>query len=930
MVLCLVAAMLCGMWPSDGVRAQPLLAPANGDQPPTAPLAPLLENVPAEVAPVAERCRELAVQREQTQAELAQVRADLEATRRTIQAQQEQFDQIQTQERAVGLTVALGLLLRKQAESLPDLRGLRRASRERQKRISTTQLRLVEWQEQRNGRQDLRAWKIQEQRRLGIVATPRGDSPAEQSLDLLLEVERDLLDALLVDYNQLFLDLVELDTAEQSLIASTAHYDRYIRQRVSWIRNTGPITSADVPQIAASLHWLLAPQHWAQVGSALRADAREYPLPPLQLALGLLLALRYRGRLLRSIRQAGTEAERGACADFTPTLKTLCGTVLWSLIGPGVLAYVGWRLSLAPDTGPLVRPLASGLLAGAWLYLPLQLWRQVSRGGGLAESHFSCPRPALEVVRRQLRWFTPASVSLAVLATLLISQGHVRWGDPLGRIAFLVLMVLSALFLRGLLRPSGPVVASWQLRPGGWLEQLSFLWYALAVAAPLVLAGAAAVGYFYAAGELAVGLESTAFLVLGLALFQALGFRWLLVNHRRIAVEQARQRLLAAPREPGQDETSVPVAVPDEVDLSAVNQQMHRLLRSAVLFVGLVGAGGIWADTLPALAMLDKVTLWHTAVNVSADETPATRTVPSETVARYQPVTLRHLLLAGLIAAMTVAATRNLPGLLEIAVLQRLPLDAALRFAITTVARYALILLGALLVFRTCGIRWDNVQWLLAAITVGLGFGLQEIFANFVSGLIILFERPLRAGDVVTIGDVTGRVVQVRMRATTIMDWDRKELIVPNKEFITSRLLNWTLTDEVTRIVISVGIAYNSDPTRAHAVILQAARSHPLILADPAPSVTFDGFGDSTLHFVLRAFLPNLENRLAVIHDLHCALHQRLREAGIEIAFPQRDVRVRTIEAPLSVIQRDAERPAGGAAPAGRERSESGGERDRG
>jgi potassium efflux system protein len=174
---------------------------------------------------------------------------------------------------------------------------------------------------------------------------------------------------------------------------------------------------------------------------------------------------------------------------------------------------------------------------------------------------------------------------------------------------------------------------------------------------------------------------------------------------------------------------------------------------------------------------------------------------------------------------------------------------------------------------------------------------LQEIFANFVSGLIILFERPVRIGDVVTIDNVTGSVSRIQIRATTITDWDRKEYIVPNKEFVTGKLLNWTLSDKTNRIVVRVGVAYGTDTEKVLAILQEIADEHPLILKDPPPIVAFEGFGDSTLDLVLRCFLPNLDNRLKVVTQLHVTIDRRFREAGIDIAFPQRDVHIRSFPA---------------------------------
>lgn len=182
----------------------------------------------------------------------------------------------------------------------------------------------------------------------------------------------------------------------------------------------------------------------------------------------------------------------------------------------------------------------------------------------------------------------------------------------------------------------------------------------------------------------------------------------------------------------------------------------------------------------------------------------------------------------------------------------------------------------------------------MAALSVGIGFGLQEIIANFISGLIILFERPIRVGDTVTVGDTTGVVTRINIRATTITNWDRQELLVPNKEFITTRLLNWSLSDPIVRVVIPVGIAYGSDVSRAMELMIDAAKEHENVLDSPAPSVAFEGFGDNALSLYLRVFLPSMDNRMSTITDLHGAINRKFNDAAIAIAFPQRDVHLDT------------------------------------
>ena len=251
------------------------------------------------------------------------------------------------------------------------------------------------------------------------------------------------------------------------------------------------------------------------------------------------------------------------------------------------------------------------------------------------------------------------------------------------------------------------------------------------------------------------------------------------------------------------------------------------------------------------------------------------------------------LLFALVSSVVAWALIRNLPGLLEVLLLSRLNLRQGASYAITTILNYVIIIVGAMTVFGSLGVSWDKLQWLAAALSVGLGFGLQEIFGNFVSGLIILFERPVRIGDTVTIGTFSGTVSKIRIRATTITDFDRKEVIIPNKAFVTERLINWSLSDTVTRVVIRLGVAYGSDLDKVKEVLLKAASEHPKVMHDPAPAVFFTTFGPSTLDHELRLYVRELRDRSYTVDELNRSIDRLCRENDINIAFNQLEVHLR-------------------------------------
>jgi potassium-dependent mechanosensitive channel len=418
---------------------------------------------------------------------------------------------------------------------------------------------------------------------------------------------------------------------------------------------------------------------------------------------------------------------------------------------------------------------------------------------------------------------------------------------------------------------------------------------------PLFLAGLAVAGYYYTSQQLASRMVVSIYVFLGLILLGSFLLRWVQVNRCKLAMAKARRRRAVLQLQNGSSADAVAASAlvsanEPEHDLTAINIQTRRLVEHSMALAGLLAIWFIWVDVLPALGFLNSVEVWKTTANVTESVTAPDGSTTTRTVLKTEAVTLAHLGLAVLVFTATLIAAKNIPGLLEMAILQHLPVDTGVRYAVATVSRYLITILGTVFTCNAVGLGWSKVQWLLAAISVGLGFGLQEIFANFVSGLIILIERPIRVGDVITIADVTGSVSRIRMRATTIVDPDRKELIIPNKDVITGRVLNWTLSDQVNRVQIKVGIAYGSDTERTAELLMRVAQDHPHVLDNPKPSVTFEAFGNSTLDFVLQCYLPNLENRSRVIHEMHMAIDRAFRENSIEIAFPQQDIHVRTID----------------------------------
>jgi small-conductance mechanosensitive channel len=226
-------------------------------------------------------------------------------------------------------------------------------------------------------------------------------------------------------------------------------------------------------------------------------------------------------------------------------------------------------------------------------------------------------------------------------------------------------------------------------------------------------------------------------------------------------------------------------------------------------------------------------------------------------------------------------------------VFPRIRLAPGLPYAVSTLLHYCILFVGFLVGVAALGLDLNKVTVIGGALGVGIGFGLQSVVNNFVSGLIVLFERPVRVGDSVQIGDVTGDVRRIGIRATTLRTYDGAEVLIPNSMLVSERVTNWTLSDRARRADVRVGVAYGTAPERVLELLRSVARTTPHVAASPAPVAIFVGFGDSALDFELRAWTDRWENWLALRSELHMAVYAALRDAGIDIPFPQREVYLR-------------------------------------
>ncbi|WP_166831275.1 mechanosensitive ion channel domain-containing protein [Thalassoroseus pseudoceratinae] len=867
---------------------------------------------------LSERIETLASLRSQAAERVPEIVAELEKTEILLEDVRRDHDASRERVKISGRNNNVGQLLRLRRNSLPDVRKLYIQIFERQDEIQEVQV------EQSINIDRANELAVIDKACTLFYENPECSIPLDKRDDLrpllekLLNTEKQNLEDLNVEYGIYQDKLLDLDDSQKRLVEETQDYLRFISENILWIRSTNELWNQEPANYESAIRYLTNPSRWENVLIYWKDDIVQNPfLWGVALIAFVLLLMRGR-RMRRQVHALGDAAQKKSCNKFRPTAETLGLTILIAGMWPATWYFIGWRLSGHLESPLFVTSVASGFMAMGLTFFPLELFRQICRNRGLAQAHFDWPKDVLGCLRGGLKWMIFIGLPFTFISATLAAASFVRSDEheSLGRLCLVAALIISSVFVFRVLRPGSPTMRDFlKNHSGTWIERTKYVWSYGALAVCITFAVLAVMGYQYTSTQLVSRLYGTLWIVFAFVTANAIAERWLLVTRRRVAMEQYRRR-----REAAQSD-SLPIGQPDviiddpQMALSEMNLQTRQLLRSFITMGVALGMWFTWADVLPALSVLKKVEVPFLTIDrvVSPTEdsngaspgptTPVDTATASDTETAVAaktvavPITLADLTLALLIVIVSIAAVRNLPGLLELMVLQRLPIDNAARYAITTLSRYALTFIGISAAFYAIGFRWEHVQWLAAALMLGLGFGLQEIFANFFSGLIVLLERPVRVGDIVTVNGTDGIVSRIRMRATTITNWERKEMIIPNKDLITGTVLNWTLSDQVQRVFISVGIAYGSDTKKATQLLYEVMQNHPAVMNDPAPNVTFNGFGDSALTFEVRCYLPRADLKLPTTHELHTQIDEAFRAANIEISFPQRDLHIRSVDA---------------------------------
>lgn len=770
-----------------------------------------------------------------------------------------------------GAGAPIGLIIQEQRRQLPDAADYERQRQELENHLRDVSLRLLDNEEGRSGLNDVNTYVDSRARQNAGV-----DAAARANLEVLAETRRLLLDRAIANDLTLQQSLYALDSTLQRLAERTSAFDEFLAERLLWVRSTPSLGTAALGELPNELSGYFSATAWYESTRTTAQRLRQAPALLLPILFALLLLWRRRPTIAALI---GCSANVGHIRldSMKPTLQGLVLTLLLALPASLLLWAFGWAMSTGETPTAFSNGVAAALVSTANFLLLLYAFYYLYFPGGIADRHFGWHRPTVAGLRKYLAGIMIFCVPLYFLAISAFEISPETSGGTYGLLTFALFLITLAGFAAAICHPKkgavGPAIAR---SPNGFWWRRRYVWYPLAVTLPLFLAALGLMGFGHTAAEVSVRIFLSICLLASLLITAALVRRWFSLTRRRLDYEAAVKTREAAGDTDENDDDDDVMREP-EVDLAALDQDSRSLLNAALALFALLGLGSIWGQMLPALGFLNNVVLWNTTIVLNDAQTVVA-------------VTLADLLLAVIIGVGGYVVGKNLPSLLDIILIKQGKVSAGGRYAISTLTRYSIIFIATLLVLETLGASWSQMGWAAAALGVGIGFGLQEIIANFVSGLILLFEQPVRVGDVVTIGDASGTVSRIQIRATTIRDWDNKELIVPNKELVTGRLLNWSLSDAMIRVTVTVGIAYGSDVDKAMTLLREAAEENENVVDDPEPRVIFNAFGDSSLTLNLRAYIADLEERFPTITALHYAVDQKFRAAGIVIAYPQQDV----------------------------------------
>ncbi|TDN40667.1 mechanosensitive channel MscK [Haemophilus haemolyticus] len=775
---------------------------------------------------------------------------------------------IEEQISALQGTLVLSRIIQQQKQKLPTNLNIQGLS----KQIADLRVQIFDITQKRNELYDLDAY-------IAKVESDEGEkfthAEKTQLVNLLTERRKMASDLIKSLNNQLNL-AISLELTQQQITQISDQIQSKLEQQSFWVKSNNPI----------NLDWFaqLPRAFMAQVDGIVKKIGlpTNYSNLPylLMYCLGLFVVggaiFKFKDRIKQRLSKINGEINRLKYDNQWNTPQALLLTAFLTLSGTLWFLAICQMLGFFFMKNPTEFWDWSFSMAGYWWFFTF--WLSLFRPNGIFVRHFEFSQQSAVRFQSVIKRIVVAVVLLLNTSVFSNVTDYGLANDVIGQVNTIVSLLFCIIIIAPRFKN---VLRSYEDEKKSHNHIIAkIVQFGLQII-PVGLVILVALGYYYTALNLIQHLINSYIAWCVWWLIRQVIYRGITVSSRRLAHRRLEEKLRQKQAGFNDGSTSDDVVVLNEKEEGlALNEVRSQLLRFADLFIwtALIGIFYyVWSDLVTVASYLREVTLWQ-------------QTTTTEAGTVMESITLFNLLVALVIVGITYVLVRNISGILEVLIFSRVKLSQGTPYTITTLLTYVLVAVGGAWAFATLGMSWSKLQWLFAALSVGLGFGMQEIFANFVSGIILLFERPIRVGDTVTINGVSGTVAKIRIRAITLIDFDRKEVIVPNKSFVTGQVINWALSNTMTRLVINVGVAYGSNLELVKKLLLQAANEQTTVLKDPEPRAYFLSFGASTLDHELRVYVAQLAERTNTIDALNRRINELFAENNIDIAFNQLDV----------------------------------------
>ncbi len=775
---------------------------------------------------------------------------------------------IEEQISALQGTLVLSRIIQQQKQKLPTNLNIQGLS----KQIADLRVQIFDITQKRNELYDLDAYIAKVESDEGEKFT---NTEKIQLTNLLTERRKMSSDLIKSLNNQLNL-AISLELTQQQITQISDQIQSKLEQQSFWVKSNNPI----------NLDWFaeLPRAFMAQVDGIVKKIGlpTNYSNLPylLMYCLGLFVVggaiFKFKDRIKQRLSKINGEINRLKYDNQWNTPQALLLTAFLTLSGTLWFLAICQMLGFFFMKNPTEFWDWSFSMAGYWWFFTF--WLSLFRPNGVFVRHFEFSQQSAVRFQSVIKRIVVAVVLLLNTSVFSNVTDYGLANDVIGQVNTIVSLLFCIIIIAPRFKN---VLRSYEDEKKSHNHIIvKIVQFGLQII-PVGLVILVALGYYYTALNLIQHLINSYIAWCVWWLIRQVIYRGITVSSRRLAHRRLEEKLRQKQAGFNDGSTSDDVVVLNEKEEGlALNEVRSQLLRFADLFIwtALIGIFYyVWSDLVTVASYLREVTLWQ-------------QTTTTEAGTVTESITLFNLLVALFIVGITYVLVRNISGILEVLIFSRVNLSQGTPYTITTLLTYIFIAIGGAWAFATLGMSWSKLQWLFAALSVGLGFGMQEIFANFVSGIILLFERPIRVGDTVTINGVSGTVAKIRIRAITLIDFDRKEVIVPNKSFVTGQVINWALSNTMTRLVINVGVAYGSNLELVKKLLLQAANEQTTVLKDPEPRAYFLSFGASTLDHELRVYVAQLAERTNTIDALNRRINELFAENNIDIAFNQLDV----------------------------------------